>query len=110
MNMVAAPTIMFQIFLAGQRLDIERECAKFCLEIGLCVSVEPTKFIYTGGVEDGALVRLLNYPRFPSTEGQLSEKAKQLAHRLIEACSQHSALVVGPIETIWITRRENNPI
>lgn len=100
-------TYVCEIFLAGEIADIERECAAYCMT-GLCVSVERVKYIYTGGREDGAVVRLLNYPRFPATPEEIFTLARTLADKLMIACNQHSVLLVTAGETEWRTRRPEN--
>lgn len=102
-----APTFVVEIFVSGSKDIIELECARYCREVGLCVSIESTRFIYTGGIESGCVVRLLNYPRFPhSNRSDIEDQAISLASRLIDATCQDSALVVGPVTTHWLTRRE----
>lgn len=73
---------------------------------GLCVTIEPTDFIYTGGEEAGYVVGLINYPRFPDTPGGINARAEELMQKLLEGTHQHSALLMTPDETVWITRRE----
>lgn len=108
MRTVTEPTFTAEIYIAGNMQDIERRCAEYCMEIGLCVSIEPVKFVYTGGREDGAVIRLVNYPRFPSTPDQIRQKANILAEMLIRACSQWSALVVDREQTLWLTYRQDS--
>lgn len=105
MKTVTEPTFAVEIYLAGNMADVERQCAEYCMEFGLCVSVQPVKFIYTGGREDGAVVRLVNYPRFPSEPDAIRAKAKRLAILLMDACCQWSALLVDPERTEWLTNR-----
>ena len=99
-----SPTIRVDVFVAGSFGDAVRVCQEFCME-GLCVTVEATTFVYTGGVEDGVRVGLLNYPRFPTTHEELKHTAMRLARLLVERLFQHSALVVCEQETVWISRR-----
>ncbi len=73
--------------------------------VGLCVTVEPIEFIYTGGAEAGVRVGLINYPRFPAEVAEIMAKAEALALLLIERLFQHSASVVGPELTVWLSRR-----
>lgn len=47
--------------------------------IGLCVTVSPTTFIYKNGREEGAIIGLINYPRFPTTRKKLEETAEEIA-------------------------------
>lgn len=105
MKTVTEPTFTAEIYIAGSMADVERQCAEYCMEVGLCVSVEPVKFIYTGGREAGAVVRLVNYPRFPTDQDAIRAKARTLAILLIEACSQWSALIVDRERTEWLTNR-----
>jgi hypothetical protein len=81
-------------------------CREICYKEGLCVTVEPTVFIYTGGEEVGFVIGLLNYPRFPCSEEQLNLTADLLVESLLNATFQHSALIVTGNNTRWITRRE----
>lgn len=102
---VEVPTFTARVYVAGDRAVAEQTCREFCFGVGLCVTVEPTRFVYTGGEESGVAVGLVNYPRFPSDPEELREKAKRLAVSLMERCCQWSALVVCPDRTEWITRR-----
>lgn len=106
MRRVEVPTFTVRIYLSGPLAVAEQVCREYCL-IGLCVTVEPTRFIYTGGEETGVVVGLVNYPRFPSTPDAITEKAYVLAEKLVIAMHQHSALVVGPKETLWMTLRDD---
>lgn len=107
--MTSAPTIRFDIFIAGDITQAKQVCREFCFEIGLCVTVEPLDYIYTGGEEAGVRVGLINYPRFPATEHELSGKATALADRLMRRLCQHSYSIVGPKETVWFSRRAPEP-
>lgn len=79
---------------------------QYCFHQGLCVTIEPTTFIYTGGEEAGFVVGLVNYPRFPTTPEALIKTAKCLVNELLTATFQHSALLVTPEDTEWMTLRE----
>lgn len=43
----------------------ETICQKYCDEIGFCVSITPTKYIYSFGSEKGFVIGIIAYPRFP---------------------------------------------
>ena len=102
-----ARTFTAQIYIAGDLADAKRICRDFCNEVGLCVTVEPLDFIYTGGAEAGVRVGLINYPRFPvATANEIVEKATALAECLRDGLFQHSFSIVTPTETIWDTRRQ----
>jgi len=98
-------TYWARIYMAGDIGQIETVCRKFCMS-GLCVTVAPTKFIYTGGQESGAEVGLVNYPRFPSGPTDIDIKAEALAERIMMDCQQLTALVVTPDKTTWLSRKK----
>lgn len=100
-----APTIRFDIFIAGDLAQAKHICRQYTFDIGLCVTVEPVSFIYTGGEETGVRVGLINYPRFPSTVVDLEQKARGLAEALLIGLCQHSYSIVGPGATTWFSRR-----
>lgn len=100
-----APTIRFNIYMAGDLAQAKQVCREYCLDVGLCVHVEPVDFIYTGGEEAGFKVGLINYPRFPADVAQIAERATALADRLMLRLCQHSYSIVGPSETVWFSRR-----
>jgi hypothetical protein len=105
-----APTYEVKIYIAGDVGRIRQICAALCLEVGLCVTVEPLDFVYTGGQESGARIGLINYPRFPSSPETLRETAIVLADRLRAELSQQSYSIISPDETIWNSTREPSPL
>ena len=88
--------------MAGDLATAHRVCRDFCYQEGACFTVTPSKFIYTGGEEDGFAVGLVNYPRFPSEASDLQAKAERLAGKLLPACNQRTCLLVGTSETKWL--------
>jgi hypothetical protein len=100
-----ANTIRFDIFIAGDLTVAKQVCREHCFSAGLCVTVEPVTYIYTGGEENGVRVGLINYPRFPSTHDELLNKARELAEKLMHRLCQQSFSVVGPHRTEWYSRR-----
>lgn len=78
-----------------------------CLNEGLCVTIDATNFIYTGGEEAGYVVGLINYPRFPKEPSEIEARARGLMQTLLEGTFQHSALLMTPDLTEWITKRES---
>jgi hypothetical protein len=107
MNTEVVPTVDISIYMAGDIDTVRATCREFCFNQGFCVTVTESEFIYTGGSEAGVRVGVVNYPRFPSNEADLMIKAKDLALTMIESCFQLTALVVGPSETVWLSRRES---
>lgn len=97
--MKTCPTYTVQIHIAGDLAAIANVCRNWC-ELGGCVSVTPTTFVFTGGSETGATVGLINYPRFPHTDtGIIWQKALALAADLLAATHQRSCTVVAPDES-----------
>jgi hypothetical protein len=107
MEVKAEKTYTVKIYLAGDIDVIKQECRRYCKEIGLCVTVNPTLFIYTGGEEFGVEIGLINYPRFPDTQEGIKAKAIELASRCRDASCQHSYLILDPIVTIFNSTRKS---
>jgi hypothetical protein len=101
-------TFWARIYMSGPIEIAKQVCREACLEAGLCVTIEPTLFIYTGGEEQGFVVGLINYPRFPAEPASIVTRATDLAHRLLDRTCQHSTLVMTPNGTIWITKQEES--
>lgn len=99
------PTYRISLYLSGPIEVAKQVIREECLRDGLCVTIEPTMFIYTGGEEAGYVVGLLNYPRFPTEPSALLARADSLLRKLLAATFQHSALLVTPDTTQWITLR-----
>lgn len=109
MQTQTASTYQIRMYLSGP-IEVAKQAIRAeCLREGLCVTIEPTTFIYTGGEEAGYVVGLLNYPRFPQAEADLERRARALMYVLLEATHQHSALMVTPSTSEWVTRRKPEP-
>lgn len=92
------------IHIAGNVEAAREICRRVCME-GLCVSLSTEDFIFTGGMESGVRVGLINYPRFPLAPLVILDKALRLAKELIVGLHQSSCCVVAPDYTIWLSRR-----
>lgn len=90
MKIQRAASYEVKIFIAGDYKLLAEESRNFCDEIGLCVTVTPTKYIYTNGEEDGSIIGLINYGRFPKSEKDVWNLAENLAKRLKVAANQTS--------------------
>ncbi len=100
-----APTHVLRLYLSGP-IEIAKQVIRAeCLREGLCVTVEPTTFIYTGGEELGYVVGLVNYPRFPAGLPELRARARDLLDKLLDATHQHSGLLVAPDVSEWVSKR-----
>jgi hypothetical protein len=82
--------------------DAEVICREYVDPAGLCVTLMPTRYVYTGGVEDGCAVGLINYPRFPSDRDRIRLHALGLARKLLKGLEQYKVSVVFPDETVML--------
>lgn len=80
-------------------------CREYCDQVGLGVTVTPTKFVYTSGEEPGVIVGLINYPRFPKEPAEVKRLALELAFLLKEKLGQERVSVVMPDETVMIGKK-----
>lgn len=104
---VAADCYWVAIHIAGDLADAKRICRQFCAEVGECVTVTPTTYVYAGGAEEGVTVRFINYPRFPRTVEELNARALALALRLKDGLFQISLTIETPDGIDWHSWRAN---
>jgi hypothetical protein len=97
-----------QIFIAGDYELAKTIARQFCDQMGCCVTVTPTSYVYTGGEESGVIVGFINYPRFPKTPAEINLYAYLLAERLLQGLDQQSYSIQNPDETKWISYREED--
>lgn len=97
----SCPSLPISIFIAGDYDAARQICRDFCDEVGFCVTVTATSYVYTGGEEEGVIVGLINYPRFPKSQAELADKALRLANRLREGLGQESYSIQYPDTTVW---------
>lgn len=105
MNTKDCDTYWARIYIAGP-VDVARQVLREeCMREGLCVTIEPTHFIYTGGEESGYVVGFNNYPRFPWTKEQLETRATAVLLLLLDKTFQHSAMLQLQDRTVWFSKR-----
>lgn len=68
-------------------------CQKYCDEVGLCVTVTNTHFVYKDGNEDGVIVGLIQYPRFPKFNVEIDNLAIRLGYILMEKFKQQRVTI-----------------
>lgn len=105
MKRVEVPSYPVSIFMAGDWSAADLVCDDYCLDVGLCVTLTPTAYTYTGGYEDGFIVGLINYPRFPKEPSEIWSHAEALGERIREACGQQSYTIQAPDKTVWFSHR-----
>lgn len=83
-------------------------CRQYVSGVGLCVTVTPTEFIYTPSDEcphygePGAIIGLINYPRFPADAYEIRERAIELGHELMNVLKQNRVSVVDHELTVML--------
>lgn len=102
MKATNSKTIQAHIYISGPIGVIEQACRRECFRAGLCVTVTPTKFVYTGGEETGAVIGLCNYPLYPTSSNELGDRAMLLARGLLEETYQQKVMVVTGDKTTVI--------
>ena len=82
--------------------ELEDLLQEMCNEDPICVCVIPCSYVYKGGKENGAVIRLINYPRFPSNQRLLKERAIKMAESLKLHFKQNRISVQAPDMTYMI--------
>jgi hypothetical protein len=104
MQILSEKTYWAKIYQSGPIGVAEQVIRRECFPGGLCVTIEPTKFIFLGGEEMGFVVGLINYPRFPETSESILQKAKDLALKILDETYQSTTLIMTPDDTIWFSK------
>ena len=79
--------------------EAEQILQEYCDDIPYCVSMTPTKFIYDGSNEEGIIIGLINYPRFPSTREDVTNKAFEIAEIFLKKFNQNRISIVCSDQT-----------
>jgi hypothetical protein len=78
-----------------QKAEVAEEISKWCTEKGQCVTVTPTEFFYvkndeTGtGREPGLIIGFINYPRYPLSQAEIHNRARELGTLLMKKFNQY---------------------
>lgn len=86
---------------------LRETCQKYCNDVGFCITLTPTTFIYTNGSEPGIIVGCIQYPRFPLPNEINKMKAMELAKQLMKASNQFRVSIMMLDEVIML-EREND--
>lgn len=97
-----------KIFVSGPIQLIKQACTEYCSDVGLCVTVTPTDYVYSHGEESGAIIGLINYPKFPSTPDEINKKAHELAITILNKTHHGSYTIQAPYKTIWFSRKKED--
>ncbi len=104
------PSYSVSIHMAGDIQLAKAVIGVFCKDEGLCVTVTPTTYVYTGGSEEGFRVGLINYPRFPKEPGEIRDVAERLAQFLRPCLQQQSYCLESPERTLWVSWRPEDAV
>lgn len=95
-------TYVAQIYVGGEAKEAARICRDYCDKVGLCVTIEPVEYVFTGGDCTGVRVGLINYGPHPAEPRVIWNKAEKLAMLLIEGLGQQTATIVATDKTITL--------
>lgn len=100
-------TRVVELFMAGDVEHAKQVIRRFCKERPCCVTVTPTTYIYRGGEEQGFVVGIRNYPRFPADVFSLRTRANEIGELLRGELGQDSYMVVDHDgTTTWSSIRQ----
>lgn len=97
-----------EIFIGGDYQKALDVCQSYCDAVKLCVTVDPTMYVYTGGRCAGIRVGLINYARFPSTSMEVWIKALNLARLLKKELDQGSFTLLDLENSYFESDREED--
>lgn len=74
--------------------DAERCCQNYVNDIKWCVSLTKTRFVYVNGSENGVIIGIIYYPRFPMNNKELEFRTIALAKNLKQKLQQERVSIV----------------
>ena len=101
-----APSYHISIYCTGEKVALYAAIQSVCDSIGLCVSIFPCDYLFTGGMESGYEIRLINYPRFPSTKEAIKAKAMQVVEAIFTVNPKGSLTMVDPWDSVYMSERD----
>lgn len=87
---VSCDSKTIDLFVAGDHSKAIEICQGFCRENPCCVTVVPTTYVHTDGIEPGVIVSFRRYPKYPDTP--IKSYARELADKLREGLGQKSSM------------------
>ncbi len=82
--------------------EVQNILQYYCDDVGLCVTLTPTKYIYQNGFEEGCIIGLINYPRYIMTNETIKRHAIKIGDMIRVTFKQYRVSVVCSDETILI--------
>lgn len=94
-------TFYVNIHLAGDYDTCIRKCREIAYTFGFCFQVHAVDYVYTGGAEDGVMIRVINYPRFPRNEEEIKNLCIQFGSQLATEMCQKSFTIETSTDTMY---------
>lgn len=104
-KIVEAKSYPVSLFIGGDYDKAVKSTREYCDKYPWCFTVTKTKYVYTGGEEDGLIIGLINYPRIQWPPHVIRQHAIELGKKLIVDLDQQSFSVQDPHETVWYSWR-----
>jgi hypothetical protein len=79
---------------------------EYCNINPLCVTLKQVEYIYKDGNEIGFEIGLINYPRFPNTPEEITNKAIEIAMIFREKFNQFKVSIETPEKTFMIEKEQ----
>ena len=99
------PAYWCWLYVAGNMNEIEIVCRKFVFPNGVCVTIEPLKYVFAGGAEEGARIGFIQYVPFVEQDKKILEKAKSIGKLISENNFQWSFSIIDPYKSYFFSRR-----
>lgn len=96
------------IFICGDYDEAVQHCRDFVDAVGLCVTVTPKAYCYTGGMQNGVEVGLINYARFPRDKEEVWNRGCQLADYLLTMLNQGSYTIQDEENSLFVSIRDED--
>jgi hypothetical protein len=84
------------------RKEIEDTLKEYCNNNSICLTLKETEFIHKDGYEFGYEITLINYPRFPSSKEEITNKAINIAEILKNKLNQYRVSIMCQDKTYMI--------
>ena len=99
-----------ETFTAKINIAGDYDCAitalrEFSFSEGSCFSVNKCAYVYTGGMEDGVCVTIINYARFPRKFEDIVDQARRVGFFLSDRLYQKSFSIESQSGTEFFSRR-----
>lgn len=82
--------------------DVRAICDAYISEINDCITITPTEYRYVNGWENGVVIGLIQYPRFPRKVRDIKKMAMLLANKLLVGLDQNRVTVTTPHKSYLI--------